>query len=285
METIYKKARAKINLTLNVLGKREDGYHELETIFQKISLYDELKVTKTDKHDSIRINTNIESLQGEGNIIFKAYQNLKDRFLKIGGVDVDLKKNIPMQAGLAGGSTDCGAFIESMNKLFDLKLSKKEMVEIGANLGADVPQSLYNTPIIARGIGEKIKEIKSNAKYYVLVIKPQFKCNTKEMFQKLDNSDITKQRYNTENMKKALEKGNTLEISSSLYNVFEIALEKSGEIKQEIIKAGAKGSLMSGSGSTFFGIFENKEQAKKGFKELSKKYETFYCISYTKFEK
>ncbi len=282
METIYKKARAKVNLTLNVLGKRDDGYHELETIFQKISLYDELKVSKTNKHDSIRINTNIESLQDQENIIFKAYQKLKSRFHKISGVNVELKKNIPMEAGLAGGSTDCGAFIESMNKLFSLDISKKEMIEIGKDLGADVPQALYNTPIIARGIGEKIEKVKTKAKYYIIVIKPEFICNTKEMYQKLDNGDITKQKYNTENMKKALEEKDITKIAENLYNVFEMAVEKAEEIKKEIIKAGAKGSLMSGSGSTFFGIFENKEQAKRGYKELSKKYKTYYCISYSK---
>lgn len=280
METVYKKARAKVNLTLNVLAKREDGYHELETIFQKISLYDEIRITKTNEHDNIKIYTNIEMLKGENNIIFKAYEILKTKFDKIGGVEVNLKKNIPMQAGLAGGSTDCGAFIEGMNQLFSLKLSKKEMLEIGVKLGADVPQSLYNTPVIARGIGEKIEKIKSNAKYHILVIKPEFTCNTKEMYDKLDKGNITKQEYNTNKMKQALEEGNAKEVAKNLYNVFELTIEKAEEIKKEIIEVGAIGALMSGSGSTFFGIFENKEKAKKGFRELSKKYKTYYCLSY-----
>ena len=280
METIYKKARAKVNLTLNVLAKREDGYHELETIFQKISLYDEIRITKTNEHDNIKIYTNIEMLKGENNIIFKAYEILKTKFDKIGGVEVNLKKNIPMQAGLAGGSTDCGAFIEGMDELFSLNLSKKEMLEIGAKLGADVPQSLYNTPVIARGIGEKIEEIKSNTKYHILVIKPEFTCNTKEMYDKLDKGNITKQEYNTNKMRQALEEGNAKEIADNLYNVFELAIEKAEEIKKEIIEVGAMGTLMSGSGSTFFGIFENREKAKIGFRELSKKYKTYYCLSY-----
>ena len=280
METIYKKARAKINLTLNVLGKREDGYHELETIFQKISLYDELRITKTDKHNNIKINTNIEALKGEGNIIFRAYEMLKNKFSKISGIEVDLKKNIPMQAGLAGGSTDCGAFIEGINELFSLNLSKEEMIEIGVKLGADVPQSLYNIPTIARGIGEKTEEIKSNAKYHILVIKPDFTCNTKEMYEKLDSQDLGNQEYNTNKMKKALEIGNTQEIARNLYNVFELTIKDVEQVKKEIKKAGATGALMSGSGSTFFGIFENKEKAKKGFRELSKKYEIYYSMSY-----
>lgn len=280
METIYKKARAKINLTLNVLGKREDGYHELETVFQKISLYDELRISKTNEHDNIKINTNIEVLRGANNIIFKAYEMLKNKFDKISGVEVDLKKNIPMQAGLAGGSTDCGAFIEGMDELFSLNLSKKEMLEIGAKLGADVPQSLYNTPVIARGIGEKIEKIKSKAKYHILIIKPDFTCNTKEMYNKLDSQNLSCQEYNTNKMKKALEEGNTQGIAKNLYNVFELTIGKAEEIKKEIIEVGAIGSLMSGSGSTFFGIFESREKAKKGFKELSKKYKTYYSLSY-----
>lgn len=281
METVYKKARAKINLTLNILGKREDGYHELETIFQKISLYDELIISKTNEHDNIKINTNIEVLKGEDNIIFKCYEILKNKFDKIGGIEVELKKNIPMQAGLAGGSTDCGAFIEGMNELFCLNLSKKEMLEIGVTLGADVPQSLYNIPIIARGIGEKIEEIKSNAKFNILVIKPDFICNTKEMFEKIDSKDLGGQEYNTSKMKQALESENIQQIAKKLYNVFELTIENAEQIKREIIEAGAIGTLMSGSGSTFFGIFENKEKAKEGFRKLNKKYETYYCLSYT----
>lgn len=282
METIYKKARAKVNLTLNVLGKREDGYHELETIFQKISLYDELRITKTNEHNDIKINTNVEALEGKNNIIFKAYEILKNKFDKIGGIEVELKKNIPMQAGLAGGSTDCGAFIEGMNELFELKLSKQEMVEIGTNLGADVPQSLYNTPILARGIGEKIEEIKANARFYMVVIKPEFTCNTKEMYKKLDSKNLSEQEYNTNKMRQALEKENIQEIAKNLYNVFELTIEEVEEIKRKILEAGAIGGLMSGSGSTFFGIFENKEKAKKGFRKLSKNYKVYYCISYTK---
>ena len=193
MENVYLKARAKVNLTLNVLDKRQDGYHNLETIFQKINLYDEIYISKTDKHDDIEIDINVPSLQKEENIIFKAYKLLKDKFNNITGVNVILKKNIPMQAGLAGGSTDCASFILGMNKLFDLNLNKESMIEIGKRLGADVPQGFFNTPIVARGIGEIIEKIKTDIKYYILLLKPEFSCNTKEMFKKLDEGNVKSQ--------------------------------------------------------------------------------------------
>ena len=280
MEKIYKKARAKVNLTLNVLEKRKDNYHNIKSVFQKISLYDEMYVSKTEEHDDIKIDINVTDLDGENNIIYKAYQVLKDRFKIIHGVDVVLKKNIPVQAGLGGGSTDCGSFIECMNKLYNLKLSKEEMKKIGVTLGADVPATFYNTPIIARGIGEKIEEISSKSKYYIVIIKPDFSCNTKEMYEKLDSGNVIEQQYNTKFMKKALEKGDIYKISKNLYNVFETEIKEIDKIKQEIINAGAIGSLMSGSGSAVYGIFINKEKAKKGYKILSKKYKTFYCLAY-----
>lgn len=282
MEKIYKKARAKVNLTLNVLEKRKDNYHNIKSVFQKISLYDEMYVSKTEEHDDIKIDINVTDLDGENNIIYKAYQLLKDRFKMIHGVDVILKKNIPVQAGLGGGSTDCGSFIECMNKLYNLKLSKEEMKKIGVTLGADVPATFHNMPIIARGIGEKIEEIKSKAKYYLVVIKPEFSCNTKEMYEKLDTGNEIKQKYNTKNMIKALEKGNVVKIAENLYNVFETELDKVEEIKKEMLNAGAMGSLMSGSGSAVYGIFDNKEKAKKGYKILSKKYKAYYCLTYNK---
>lgn len=279
MDIVYKKARAKINLTLNIVNKREDGYHNIESVFQKISLYDEIFLAKNKKND-IRIKVNKEELEGENNIIYKAYQLLKNQYKTITGVDVILKKNIPVQAGLGGGSTDCGAFIECMNKLFELNLTKKEMINIGVRLGADVPATFYNTPVIAKGIGEKLEEIKSCAKYYMVIVKPKFSCNTKEMYEKLDKYIDAKQKDNTMEMVKALEEGDNIKIADNLYNVFELALENIDSIKEEIIEAGAINSLMSGSGSAIYGIFENKEKAKNGYIKLSQKYETYFCTSY-----
>ncbi len=285
MNRVYKKARAKLNLTLNVLEKRKDNYHNIESVFQKISLYDEMYVIENNKDEGININVNITDLEGENNIIYKAYQLLKNRFSQIKGVDVTLIKNIPVQAGLGGGSTDCGSFIECMNKLFKLGLDKKEMEKIGVILGADVPATFYDTPLIARGIGEKIEEIKSNSKYYIVIVKPEFSCNTKEMYERLDKDTNINQKYNTTYMKNALENGELLSIANNLYNVFEIAVENIENIKNDILSVGAIGSLMSGSGSAVYGIFDDKQKAKKAYKIMKQKYRTYYCISYNKVKK
>lgn len=279
---MYKKARGKINLSLNVLEKRSDGYHNIESVFQKISIYDEIYVTKTDEEYGINIVPEITGVKLENNIIYKAYELLKNNFRQIKGVEVVLKKNIPMKAGLGGGSTDCGAFLECMNELFNLNLSKNQMIDIGKELGADVPASLYNRPIIAKGIGEEIEEINVNFKYYILIVKPKFALSTKEMYKKLDSKEEIIQKYNTQKIRNTLENKDIEGISKNLYNVFENAVDDIEEIKKELINVGAIGSLMSGAGSCIFGIFENKTKAKLGYQVLKNKYETYYCKSYSK---
>ncbi len=178
MEKIYVKARAKINLNLEVLEKRPDNYHNIKSVFQKINLYDEMYINKTDTN-IIEINTNVEELNNSENIICKAYDMLKAEFNQISGLKVLLKKNIPMQAGLGGGSTDCAAFLLCVNKLFNLKLSKNKIEEIAKKLGADVVPCLYNKAVLAEGIGEIITPIDTNFKYHMLIIKTETHCSTK----------------------------------------------------------------------------------------------------------
>ena len=134
MEKIYIKARAKINLSLEVLNKRKDNYHNIESVFQKINLYDEIWIRKI-KTNKFKMITNVYEINNKENIIYKAYRVLKEKYKNITGIEVKLNKKIPMQAGLGGGSTDCASFIIAINKLFDLKMSKKEMEEIGKKLG------------------------------------------------------------------------------------------------------------------------------------------------------
>lgn len=279
---MYKKARAKINLNLNILERREDGYHNIESVFQKISLYDEIYVNKTDKHNGINIVPEIPEISVKENIIYKAYQELKKRFSNVQGIDVILKKNIPMQAGLGGGSADCGSFIDCVDKLYNLNLKLQDKIDIGKKLGADVPATFFNKPVLARGIGEKIEEINSNFKYHIIVIRPNFKCNTKEMYNKIDNEEGIIQKYTSKEIKEALEEKNINKITYNLYNVFEVSVADSEQIKKDIISAGAKNALLAGSGSCFFGIFENKQKAKEGYKILKQKYETYYSIAYSK---
>lgn len=282
MEDIYIKARAKVNLNLLVLNKREDNYHNLKSVFQKINLYDEIYIKKT-KSNKFELNTNIDELNSKENIIYKAYAKLKEKCEKITGVQVTLNKKIPMQAGLAGGSTDCASFIVGMNKLFDLKLSKKEVYELGRSLGADVVPCFYNKAILAEGIGDIITKINTNLKYYLIIVKPKISCNTKEMYQKLDSKEEIIQTDNTDKIIEALEKENIDGLTNNLYNAFEYAIDEKDlvkNIKDELIKNGAITSLMSGSGSCIYGIFKNKQIAKFEYNKLKGKYQTFICTSY-----
>lgn len=277
MNQIYIKARAKINLTLEILNKREDNYHNLKSVFQKINLYDEIYIYKID-NDEFILDTNINGLDIKDNIIYKAYVKLKEKF-NISGVKVVLNKRIPMQAGLAGGSTDCASFILGMNKLFDLNLTGEEIINLGKRLGADVVPCLYNKAVLAEGIGEIITKIDTNFKYYIVLIKPELSCNTGEMFKKLDERDKILTIDNSKNIVKALEDNNIELLSNNLYNTFEEVLDLK-PIKDELIKNKALGALLTGSGSCVYGIFKNKQDAKLAYNNLKDKYKTYICTSY-----
>lgn len=282
MKSIYLKARAKVNLNLKVKEKRKDNYHNIESVFQKINLYDELYIQKIETNH-LEIQTNIQQLKQEENIISKAYNRLKEKYDSISGVQVNLKKNIPMQAGLAGGSTDCASFLIGMNQLFDLKMTKKEIEEIGKSLGADVVPCFYNQAIKVEGIGDKIEPIHTHFKYYLVIIKPQFSCNTKQMYQKIDEQKKIKQLKNTNKIIQGLEQNNLVLIGEHLYNVFEEVIEerqKINEIKESLLKRGAIGSLMTGTGSCVYGIFANKKIAKIAYNQLKDIYQTYLCVSY-----
>lgn len=281
MEEIYIKARAKINLNLEVLGKREDNYHNIKSIFQKINLYDEIKIKKL-KIDKFKMITNIKELNNEENIIYKAYKKLKEKYEQIKGIEIKLNKKIPIQAGMAGGSTDCAAFIVAMNKLFSLNLSKEKMKTLGKELGADVVPCFYNRAVIVEGIGDIVTKIDTNFKYYIVIIKPEISCNTKEMYNRLDEKEI-KQKDTTKKIIKALENHDIKILSNNLYNVFEEVIENKEiikELKEELIKYGAISSLMTGSGSAVYGIFKDKQTAKNAYEKLKDKYNTYICTSY-----
>lgn len=278
MEQIYLKARAKVNLTLEILNKREDNYHNLKSVFQKINLYDEIYIYKTENNE-FELKTNVDVLNNKDNIIYKAYVKLKERFDKITGVKVVLKKRIPMQAGLAGGSTDCASFIIGMNKLFSLNMDKEEIEILGKSLGADVVPCMYNKAVLAEGIGEIITKIDTKCKYYILVIKPDFACNTGKMYQELDSKKRDLEKDNTDIVINALKNNNIELLSTNLYNSFEEVVNVKN-IKQELIKNKALGALLCGSGSCVFGIYKNKEDIKKAYSVLKNNYETYICISY-----
>ena len=293
MNEIYVKARAKINLNLEILDKRDDGYHNLKSVFQKVNLfegftqedlndlYDELYIKKTDK-DEFELQTNIDCLNNNQNIIYKAYIKMKQKYKSITGVKVVLNKKIPMQAGLGGGSTDCASFILCMNKLFNLGLSRTEMENIAQSLGADVTPCLYNGAVFAQEIGNKITTINTNFKYYIVIIKPKISCDTKEMYNKLDKRNKEDNVNKSEKIIKALVDNDIYSVANNLYNSFETVIDDNIiiKIKNELIENKAIGSLMTGSGSCVYGIFENKEIAKQAYNNLKNKYQTYICTSY-----
>ena len=241
MEKVYTKARAKVNLSLEVLEKREDGYHNIESVFQKINLYDELWIEKT-KTNKLEIQTNINELNSQENIIYKAYHILKEKYKNITGVHVILNKKIPMQAGLAGGSTDGASFLLAMNRLFELKLSKTEIETIGKKIGADVIPCFYNQAIMAQGIGDIITPISTTFKYYIIIIKPKMSCDTRQMYQRIDEQNKTMIFHNSKEVIEALEKNKLDLLSRNLYNRFEEVIpnkEIIEKIKKELLQQGA----------------------------------------------
>ena len=278
MDKIYLKARAKINLTLEILDKREDNYHNLESVFQKINLYDEIYIYKTNS-GKFELYTNEDKINNESNIIYKAYVGLKEIYKTITGIKVVLNKRIPMEAGLGGGSTDWARFILGMNKLFNLNMNEKQIKNLAKSLGADVIPCLYNKAIFAEGIGDIITKINTNFKYYILVVKPEISCNTKEMYEKLDKIKKTIKNSNAKNVIHALENKDIELLSNNIYNSFEDVINVS-IIKNELIKNGAIGALLSGSGSCVFGIFKNKSEIQYAYNNLKNKYKTFICLSY-----
>lgn len=286
MEKIFVKPRAKVNLTLSILEKRADGYHNLESVFQKINLYDEMWIEKTDT-DFIEIDSNIKNVKLEDNIIFKAYKILKEKFPFLTGVKVTLNKKIPMQAGLAGGSTDGAYFLKAMKKLFELDMSNTELEDIACRLGADVVPCMYDGVIKAEGIGDIIINTKVYFKYYIVILKPNIFCSTKDMYDKLDSRNFLTERK-ADKMLEALGEKDAKKLAKNLYNDFEEVSKDIKEIvesKEKLKENGAMGALLAGSGSAVFGVFENKETAKKAYYNLRDNYEAYICTSYIKKEK
>jgi len=282
MKKIYLKARAKINLSLEILNKRSAGYHNIESVFQKINLYDEMYIEKNDTN-KFELETNIESINNNDNIIYKAYVMLRESYDSISGIKVILNKRIPMQAGLGGGSADCASFILGINKLFGLNLSFFEMKKIGEKLGADVVPCFYNKAILANGIGEKITAINTDFKYYIVIVKPTIFCNTKEMYKLIDEENKSVKLGISNAIIQGLQKKDIELIAKNLYNRFEDVQPDRGliqTIKEELIQNGALASLMTGSGSCVYGIFKDRQTAKVAFQKLKFNYQTYICTSY-----
>ena len=273
MDKISLKALAKINLGLDVVRRREDGYHEVRMVMQTIHLFDRLNIEKT-KDAGISIKTNLSFLPvNENNLIYKAGKLLMDEFNITEGVSVELDKRIPVAAGMAGGSTDAAAMLYGMNKIFDLGLSMQELKDRGVKIGADVPYCLMRGTALAEGIGEKLKSLPPMIKCPVLIAKPQISVSTKFVYEnlKLDENTV---HPDIDALIQDIKAKDLHEVCNHMGNVLETVTIPNypiiDEIKKKMMCNGAIGAMMSGSGPTVFGLFEDEETAKKAYKEMKK---------------
>lgn len=264
MEQMQLRAMAKINLGLDVIRKREDGYHEVRMVMQSIRMFDRLIMTRM-REEGIWLESNLKFLPlNENNLAYKAaalmmqYRSLK------GGVHIYLQKRIPVSAGMAGGSADAAAVLFGMNRMFNLGYSQEELREIGLALGADVPYCLMRGTVVAEGIGERLTPIAPCPECRILVVKPAISVSTRFVYENLHLEEIEK-HPDIDGLIRAIEHGSLDEMIPHMGNVLEHvtipAYPIIGEIKSRMMHWGARTALMSGSGPTVFGIFNTEEAA------------------------
>lgn len=283
MNSIQLKSRAKINLSIDVLGKREDGYHLVEMIMQTIDLYDIIRIKELDTND-ITIKSNSSNIPlDENNIVYKAINLLKNKFKINKGVEVFIEKNIPIAAGMAGGSSNAAAVLVGLNELWELNLSEEELQELGFKLGADVPFCISGRAALAQGVGEKLTYIKGLPKdVSILVCKPNLFVSTKTVYEGLDLNNMGN-RPDNKYLIECLNKEDIKNLAENMVNVLESVTSKEHreieEIEHIMMNNNALGSMMSGSGPTVFGLFESEADALKGKEELLKKYDQVYVVN------
>ena len=272
-DKIQLKALAKINLGLDVLRRREDGYHEVKMIMQTISLHDDLEIRRI-KTPEIQVKTNLYYLPtNENNLVYKAAKLLMDEFDIKEGVSIQLKKRIPVAAGMAGGSTDGAAVLWGMNQMYGLGLSRQELMERGVKLGADVPYCVQRGTALAEGIGERLSVLPSMPKCTILIAKPGISVSTKFVYENLHANDLKPEQHpDVDSMIAAMKEKNLDLLCERMGNVLETvtipAYPVIQEIKEHMMACGAAGAMMSGSGPTVFGIFHSPVQAKAAMKDL-----------------
>lgn len=270
MEQCVRKAYAKINLGLDVIGRLENGYHEVKMIMQNVGIYDVLTLTKIP--EGIVVTTdNGELPTDDNNLIYKAAKLMLENYNISQGVQIHLEKNIPIAAGMAGGSTDAAATFWGMNELFSLGLPEEKLREIGVKVGADVPYCIMGGTALAEGIGEKLTRLPDAPDCCLLVAKPDINVSTKYVYEHLDAEGV-EEHPDIDGMMEAIYQGNLEGIVDRLGNVLEVVTVKKytiiEDIKKEMLSFGAMGSLMSGSGPTVFGIFEKEEDARKAMEHI-----------------
>ncbi|MBP3205189.1 MAG: 4-(cytidine 5'-diphospho)-2-C-methyl-D-erythritol kinase [Lachnospiraceae bacterium] len=275
MNSCTKRAYAKINLGLDVLGRFPNGYHEVKMVMQTVDIWDELTFEKIPREQlppeqaamGVWLTTDAGELPvDQDNLICRAVKLMRETYGFDGGIRINLKKNIPIAAGMAGGSTDAAATLKGVNELFQLGASEERLMELGVRIGADVPYCVMGGTALAEGIGEKLTRLSAAPQCVLLVVKPDLNVSTKDVYTALDalpdyaHPDI-------DGMVEAIQNGNLNGVISRLGNVLEpVTVEQCpavAGIRKLMDTHGAKGSLMSGSGPTVFGIFDDIETAER----------------------
>ena len=263
------KACAKINLCLDVLSRRSNGYHDVEMVMTNIDIADVLEIRELEEKKISLICNNKDLATDETNLIYKAIVLLQKETKRDFGVEVRLEKNIPMEAGMAGGSADAAATLKAVNELFQLGISTDRLLELGARLGADIPFCIMGGTALAEGIGEKLTKLKPVPKLKLLIAKPKAGLSTKSVYENLDIDNMNKTGFKHKDVREMVsiiesdeaDDIKTLQIAKALNNILEVPslrlLPLIAEIKQIMNDNNCLGSLMSGSGTAVFGIFDN----------------------------
>ena len=267
------KAYAKINLALDVLGRRPDGYHEVRMIMQTVGLHDRIDLYRREK-PGISIGTNLFYLpNNEQNLAYRAAALLMEEFHIKEGISIRLRKFIPVAAGMAGGSSDAAAVLFGVNRMFGLGLSVKELMERGVKLGADIPYCLMRGTALSEGIGEELTRLSPAPQCQVLVAKPGISVSTKMVYEELDALSLSPADHpDIDGMLEALKAGSLQGVADKMGNVLELVTARHypviGQIEEVMKKHGAAGAMMSGSGPTVFGLFDDPAAAKAAYESL-----------------
>ena len=274
------QARAKINLTLDVTGRREDGYHTVQMVMQSVALHDTIRVAVTQgerKPRGILLTCNLPYLPvDERNLAYRAAELFYQETDALPGTcEIHIEKRIPMAAGLAGGSSDAAAVLRALAALHNVCLTDDELCAMGLKLGADVPYCLRGGTMLAEGIGEELTALSPMPHCWVVLCKPPFAVSTKDAYREMDEVSI-RRRPDTKGMIRALEKGDYHGVASRLSNVMELVTgakrRQIGEIKSFLTENGADGTLMSGAGPTVYGLFSDEGRARTAAKMLSRRF-------------
>lgn len=271
MDEISLKALAKINLGLDVLGKREDGYHDVRMIMQTIHLYDRVEIKKT-RSPHIHVETNLYYLPvNEDNLVYRAAKLMKDEFQIKEGVRIVLQKFIPVAAGLAGGSSDAAAVLVGMNRIFNLGLKQNKLMELGLKIGADVPFCIMRGTALAEGIGEKLTALPPMPKCPVLIAKPAISVSTKTVYEGLKLYDGM-EHPDIDGVMESIQQKDLKGVASNMGNILETVTIPMypviKDIKKLMMDNGALNAMMSGSGPTVFGLFPNEKEIRRAYDAL-----------------